>query len=269
MCIRDRQYTYQTEMQKHMFLKNIVDPAYATIVEILASDDRKTYEDCLNEIRRKASDLDVKGRSKRQINKSSQNHKKNSNNKKNDIEKPTKRDDRNTNAVQQNKFSLSKEAWAALSQEQRDMWKNLQRSHKDANKTIKNTDKRKSHLSQSNSTDSEDTTIPTSNVNAVFTPKISPFHDDDDNDDDDETFQRASSLVRSAHVTRTVFLSPSLIFSSSISSSPSFFSNIVDGGCDTCVCGAAWKIIATTERRVNVEGFSSVSYTHLTLPTIA
>ena len=86
-----------------------------------------------------------------------QNHKKNSNNKKNDIEKPTKRDDRNTNAVQQNKFSLSKEAWAALSQEQRDMWKNLQRSHKEANKTIKETDKRKSHLSQSNSTDSEDT----------------------------------------------------------------------------------------------------------------
>jgi len=32
---------------------------------------------------------------------------------------------------------------------------------------------------------------------------------------------------------------------------------IVDGGCDTTVCGSTWYITHTTERRVNVEGFSA------------
>ena len=68
-------YQYPPELQKHFFLKNIIDPAYGTIVEILDTDDRKGYEDCLNEIRRKASDLDIKGRSRRNINNTSQNNK--------------------------------------------------------------------------------------------------------------------------------------------------------------------------------------------------
>ena len=83
----------------------------------------------MNEIRRKASDLDIKGRSRRNINNTSQNNKNSqrnnraqNKNKTND-DKKTKKDensnnDRNVNLSQQNKFSLSREAWAALSQEQ-------------------------------------------------------------------------------------------------------------------------------------------------------
>ena len=34
-------------------------------------------------------------------------------------------------------------------------------------------------------------------------------------------------------------------------------SAIVDGGCDTTVCGSTWRLLATTSRKVDIQGFSA------------
>ena len=57
-------HPYTPTMRKYTFLSNIIDPAYATVVEILEANDDKTFEDCILEMRRKASDLDDKGQNR-------------------------------------------------------------------------------------------------------------------------------------------------------------------------------------------------------------
>ena len=59
-------------VQKHTFLKNILDPNYSMIVEILNADYNKDFNDCIMEICRKASDTEMRSRFKRQLNNNTQ-----------------------------------------------------------------------------------------------------------------------------------------------------------------------------------------------------
>jgi len=137
-------HSYTPTMRKHTFLKNFVDPEYAMIVEILESDPNKDFDACVLDIRRKASDVDARGRFSRQVNSTmrhtgrNRHHDDTTTNDADNVA-DNNNDKRNANSLN-NIFSLPKTVWQGMNCEQRYLWKSIQRSHHDTNKQMKQND---------------------------------------------------------------------------------------------------------------------------------
>ena len=244
------------KLRKTILLKGIKDDYYKAAITTLKMDSSKKSEACVNELQKIGIDYDTENskRSSRNANSTSTDNKSNSNS--------TNKKNNNNNKNQNDKWVfLPKEAWNAMTNEQKKVWTNLRQANSRKSKQNNRQDNQSNNLPNqySNSRNNNSTTENDEDDN-----QNSPKNNQSDELPNGEEINDAGKkwlnyTLTNAHALRTVNIDNSKLATvlNMKASKPTDGILIIDGGCDTTVCGIGWKIISQDPiRKANLIGYS-------------
>ena len=222
------------KMAKLHLLNNIIDKDYEITVENLRMNDTKTYSDVLQEIRRKSILVESTRR--------------NSNRRANNAKKGDPKDQKDKKWVPPHK-------WHKMSKEERE-------AHKKKYGTKQGDKKPELPKQYSSSLNAAATEQKKELIQSMRQSKEEETKQEEDDSDLTAHEKKFLNLMRT-YSTRKVGLCRTINISREMSSrlnalttDDDYGTVLIDGGCDTTLCGQGWEIESVSERRVNVQGYA-------------